>query len=146
MRGKKTIVAIAMGSMFMIPAQAFAVGDGNVVVPDWLSIAAVGFGLATAVLLLAGSILLKQVSQGSSIADNMTYIMSGAICIAASMLARWAVLFWPDGVSPDIVTLSSDLLLTAGMALFTAYFFRVRSALLAFMKMMKQGVSDNGEV
>ena len=72
----------------------------------------------------------------------MTYIMSGALCIAASMLARWVVLFIPSASSPELITLASDLLLTAGMALFSVYFFRVRASLVAFMKVMKQAASD----
>lgn len=136
MRSVRTLALVVIASLFVVPAAAWAVPQ-EVYVPGWLSYGSGLVGLFIAVGLLVNAIFLKRVSSGSMIADNIVYMMLGIVCIATSVLVEWA------GSMPALATVSkfvsfvADLLITAGMALFTVYFFRVRTAMTAYLRSME---------
>lgn len=144
MRSARTLTVMVIATLFAIPATAQAATQ-EVFVPGWLSYGAGLIGLVIAVGLLVNAILLKRVSAGSMISDNIVYMMLGIVCISASVLVGWA------GSLPALATVSgfvsfvADLLITAGMALFTVYFFRVRTAMTRYLRsveMYQQSASE----
>lgn len=135
MRSRTTVAMLAFAFVLATPASAYALTtDAARIVPDWLSIAAGAVGLGIAVLLLVDAVLLRRVAEGSMIADNIAYMMSGVVCFAASVLARWAAIFSPTGNLTVQMSWASDLLVTAGMALLSVYFMRVRFAMTRYLK------------
>ena len=128
MRARTITMAAPFALAFALPAPAYAATAGSApIVPEWLSIAAGGVGLIIAVLL-------RRVAEGSIVADNIAYMMSGVVCFAVSMLARWVAIFTSDVNLVAQVSWAADLLVTAGMALLTVYFMRVRLALTRYLK------------
>jgi len=135
MRARTITMAAPFALAFALPAPAYAATAGSApIVPEWLSIAAGGVGLIIAVLLMVDAVLLRRVAEGSIVADNIAYMMSGVVCFAVSMLARWVAIFTSDVNLVAQVSWAADLLVTAGMALLTVYFMRVRLALTRYLK------------
>lgn len=149
MRSRTTFAVLAFASALVVPAPAYALTiDATHIVPDWLSIAAGAVGLAIAVLLLVDAVLLKRVAEGSIIADNISYMMSGVVCFAASMLAGWVAIFTPQSDVSVQMSWASDLLVTVGMALLSVYFMRVRLAMTRYLKSVASaypGVAGSSE-
>lgn len=127
---------------FALPGVAFA-ADGVVeVVPYWLSVVVGAVGLVTAVFLLVDAVLLRRVSDGSIIAENIAYMMTSAVCFGFSMLLRWVVIFSEDSALAAQAALGADLLVTAGMALLAVYVYRVRRAMTGYLRAVSNGSSD----
>lgn len=148
-RSPRRIALLAFACALAAPTQAFALSlDEAKIVPDWLSIIAGAVGLGIAVLLLVDAVLLRRVAEGSIVADNIAYMMSGTVCFAASMLARWVALFADDPNVAVQMGWAADLLVTAGMAFLAVYFMRVRLAMTRYLKSVASaypGVEDSDE-
>jgi hypothetical protein len=130
---RRGVPLIAIAALLALPSPAFA-ATGDVVVPGWLSYATGILGLLTAVMLLVDAVLMRRVSEGSMIADNIVYMMLGVVCISAAVLVRWAgAVLGTEGVA-GFVSYAADLLITAGMGLFAVYFMRVRAAMLRYLR------------
>jgi hypothetical protein len=100
-------------------------------------------GLATALLLLTDSALLRRVSEGSIVAENIVYMMTSAVCFAFSMLLRWVVIFAHETEVTVQLSWVADLLVTAGMALLAVYVGKVRRAMQGYINAAR-GLSDGG--
>jgi len=135
-RMRKMIAFVAVG-VLAAPQSAMAATEEAVVVPDWLSLGAGVLGLVVAVGLLVDAVRLRRVSEGSMIAENIVYMMLAVVCFGASMLARFTLHLDQFAEVTDLVTLAADLLMTAGMALLTVYFYRVRTAMTRYLQSAK---------
>lgn len=93
-------------------------------------------GLAGAVVLLVLAVLLQRIAVGSAMADNISYVVAGAVCIGGSALANWSTRFAPDAATAIQIGLAADGLLLVAIVLLCVYFFRVRSALQRFQRIM----------
>lgn len=128
---RRTAILTTTFASALAPATASALepgmaGDGV----QWL------FGVAmlmAAVALLLISLGLARVAQGSAMADNISYVVLAAVCLAGSVLAQWAVRFVPDPVVGGQVQLGGQALVIAAIAFFCIYFYRVRAALRRFL-------------
>jgi len=123
--------------VFAAPQAAMAATAETVAIPDWLSMGAGIVGLLVAVALLIDAVLLRRVSEGSMIAENIVYMMLAVVCFGASMLARFMLQLDQFQEVASLVTLAADLLMTAGMALLTLYFYRVRTAMTRYLQSAK---------
>jgi len=135
-RMRNLIAMVALG-VLAAPQYAMAATEEAVVVPDWLSMGAGIVGLVVAVGLLVDAVRLRRVSEGSMIADNIVYMMLAVVCFGASMLARFLINLEQFAEVTALVTLAADLLMTAGMALLTVYFYRVRTAMTRYLQSAK---------
>jgi|GEM_PF-1903618 len=113
------------------------------IVPNWLSVIAGIIGLATAVVLLTDAVLLRRVSEGSIVAENIAYMMTSTVCFAFSMLLRWVVIFAEEAALAVQLSWVADLLVTVGMALLAVYVNKVRRALQGYIT-AAQGLSEKG--
>ncbi len=138
MRSACRVMFATLALALVMPVQAYAADGSANVVPDWLSIAAGAVGLSIAVMLMIDAVLLRRVAEGSYVADNIAYMMSGVVCFAASMLARWVALFAPEAAVAGQMTWAADLLVTVGMALLAVYFMRVRLAMTRYLKAVSE--------
>jgi len=137
MRSTKTLSILTIAILFAFPTLAFAADSGVEAVPQWLSIVVGAVGLITAVVLMVDAVLLRRVSEGSLIADNIVYLMTCVVCLGGSMILRWGVVFLEDSLIVDQAALGADLLVTAGMALLAVYVYRIRKAMTGYLKAAK---------
>jgi len=133
MRSHTGIIALAAAIVFATPGVALASEAPVPIVPNWLSVAAGAVGLLTAALLLVDAVLLRRVSEGSIVAENLVYMMTSAVCLAFSMLLRWVVIFSQDSGIAVQLSWVADLLVTAGMALLAVYVHKVRRAMQGYI-------------
>ncbi len=135
MGSAKKLIAMVTVGLLAVPQPAFADSATTqaVVIPSWLALGVGIAGMLIAIGLMVDAVLLRRVSEGSMIAENIVYMMLAVLCFAASMLARFVLLLDQFAEVTDLVTLAADLLMTAGMALLTAYFYRVRKAMTRYM-------------
>ena len=145
MRSPKMLSTLTIAILFAFPALAFAADSGADAVPQWLSIVVGAAGLLTAVVLLIDSVLLRRVSEGSIIADNIVYLMMCVVCLAFSMILRWVVVFVEEPLIMGQTALGADLLVTAGMALLTVYVYRIRKAMTSYLKAAKGMAQEASE-
>lgn len=129
----KMMLMVGFG-LLAAPQSAMAATAEAVAIPGWLSMGAGIVGLLVAVALLVDAILLRRVSEGSMIAENIVYMMLAVVCFGASMLARFMLQLDQFQEVISLVTLAADLLMTAGMALLTLYFYRVRTAMTRYLQ------------
>lgn len=122
-------VAIALAGM-ALPAPVYASGS---VAERAIATGAGVLALVAAAGLLVEMLSLRKLASGAAIADNITYAVLGAMCLAASILTGWVSRFLPAGVTADQARLGSDLLVLASLVLFGIYFFRVRMAMSRFL-------------
>jgi hypothetical protein len=93
--------------------------------------------LIAAVFLLVISLMLQKASSGSVLADNISWIVAACLCLAASILARWATLFLEAGsLGASQARLGSDLLILTALVLLCAYFGRVLAALKRYTRVL----------
>jgi drug/metabolite transporter (DMT)-like permease len=129
---RRTIsAAIAAATLFAAPSYAYAAYDSPAHEPVvWvISIAS----LLASVALLLVALGLARVSQGSAIAENISYVVAACVCLAGSALADWAVRFAPQDVAAAQVELGGKALTVMSIVFFCIYFFRVRAAMRRFL-------------
>jgi hypothetical protein len=95
-----------------------------------------GMGVLTlmaAIVLLVIALGLARVAEGSTMADNISYVVGACVCLAGSVLANWATRL---AIQPDVaaqVLMGEQALIVVAIALFCVYFYRVRAALKRFL-------------
>lgn len=125
----RRVVLAGIALAFLLPSSAFAATDVPV---------ALGTGAGVAALLAAAGLLLvmlslRRLAYGSAIAENISFAVLAALCLAASVLVGWLARLFGAQVSPEYARLSSDLLGLLAMVFFAIYFFRVRRAMSKFL-------------
>jgi uncharacterized membrane protein len=126
-RAATYLLAIASWS---VPSLAFASDPATASPVLW------GMGLITlvaAIVLLVIALGLARVAEGSTMADNISYVVAACVCLAGSVLANWATRL---AIDPDVasqVLMGEQALIVVAIALFCVYFYRVRAALKRFL-------------
>jgi uncharacterized membrane protein len=119
-------------ALTLIPAPcAYAVTEE---LPAGLSTTAGALALVAAAFLLREMLALRSVARGAAIADNVSYVVLAAMCLAASVLVGWIARFVPSGFSTEHARLGADLLSIVGMVLFAIYFARVRLVMKRYVR------------
>jgi hypothetical protein len=98
--------------------------------------------LAAAVVLLVAALGLQRVARGSAIAENISYVVGGCLCLGASVLGDWVVRFVPQGLTSAQVALSTEVLTLVAIVLFCVYFLRVGAALRRFLNIAEVGEAE----
>lgn len=125
-------------SLTAVPSLAYA-ADGAFPSSssDYIALGTGVLTLIAAVSLLVISLMLQKASSGSVLADNISWVVAACLCLAASVLTRWAALFLEtDSLGASQARLGSDLLILTALVLLCAYFGRVRSALMRYTRML----------
>ncbi|MDZ4177813.1 MAG: hypothetical protein U1E29_01060 [Coriobacteriia bacterium] len=131
MRIRVALASVAV--LVAVPAQAHAATAG--VEPNsWAGYVIGILSLLAAAFLLVDAVLLRRVAHGGAIAENISFMVLGVVCLAASVLLKWVVGFLPADVSLPQAELASDGLVLLSMVLLALYFWRVRSALASYLK------------
>ncbi|MFA5844400.1 MAG: hypothetical protein WC971_06165 [Coriobacteriia bacterium] len=94
--------------------------------------------------LLVSVLALQRVSEGSMIAENMTYVLAGVVCLAASVLVGWVARFLPLGLSSEMAEMGSDGLIIVSMACLAVYFYLVRRSMVLFMRAARGEAGTDG--
>lgn len=126
-------IALAVFALMVSPAYALAQGAGDT--SPWLNIGTSLAGLVVAILLLIEALAFRRLALGGAIAEKMSYVVLAIVCLAASALARWTGNF-VVGVTLDQTQLAAEFLVIVAMALLGAYFYSVRAAMRAYLKVM----------
>ena len=134
------ITAITVLTLFAAPAQALAKGPGDTVVSS-LHLGTSLVGLLVAIVLLFEALAVRRVALGGAIAEKISYVILAIVCLAGSALARWAGNF-VEGLTLDQTQLASEVLVIVAMALLAAYFFSVRSAMQAYLRVLTDGPDE----
>lgn len=129
------ISTAALLGLFGGPVSVFAASSAPADVTNGLHLGASLLGLIVAVVLLIEALNVRRVALGGAIAEKMSYVILAIVCLAASALARWTGNFVTD-VTLVQTQLASEFLVIVAMALLTAYFFSVRSAMQAYLSAM----------
>jgi hypothetical protein len=129
---RRTITAAAAATVLSaVPSSAYAAYSS----PAHESVTwviSLGSLLASIALLLV-ALGLARVSQGSAIAENISYVVAACVCLAGSALAAWAVRFAPQEVAAAQIELGGKALNVVSIVFFCIYFFRVRAAMTRFL-------------
>jgi hypothetical protein len=126
-------------AMCAIPSVALAAdGSDSTMLVDLFGAAV----MVAAVALLIAALGLQRVARGSAIADNISYVVAGCLCLGASVLGDWVVRFVPEGLTSVQVALSSEVLTLVAIVLFCVYFMRVRAALRRFLNVAEAGEAE----
>lgn len=112
------------------PAWALAATGGSTT--SAVRIAVDAIALAVAVALLLDVLALRRVAEGALFGENLILVLVGVICLSAAVLAGWVRIYTPEAA--EELSLVADILILACMVLLGVYFFRVRSALLGFVR------------
>jgi hypothetical protein len=133
-RHTRTIILfVALIVIFVIP-QFILAATGGGQWPQW-AVNMIGISsLGLAVALMLDVIALGRVAEGSAIADNISYLILGVVCLAASVLFGWVGVQLPLGMSSAQAQLAEDGLVMVSMALLAIYFYRLYSALSGYLK------------
>ena len=127
----KRVAPVTALIVFAAPAPALAATEE---VPSVLAMGVGIVALLLAVALLVIVVGLRRVAEGAAIAQNVTYVVLGVLCLAAAILAGWVVRFVPGDMSVERARIAADILVIASMVLFGVYFNSVRKALLTFLR------------
>jgi nitrate reductase gamma subunit len=125
----RRVVLAGIVLAFVLPSSAFAASGVPVALSTGAGVAAL---LAAAGLLLV-MLSLRRLAHGSAIAENISFAVLAALCLAASVLVGWLARLFGTQVSPEYARLSADLLGLLAMVFFGIYFFRVRRAMSKFL-------------
>lgn len=128
------IVAAIVSAMLLCPASAFAYQSQ--LTPLGLHLAVSATGLAVAIVLLFEALGLRKIALGGAVAERLHYVVLAILCLGASALAKWTSNF-VGGITFEQTELASELLVVVAMALLAGYFYSVRTAMQAFLKVMK---------
>lgn len=130
MSSSKRIVALAGALVFIAPSAAYASPGFDV--PGTVSTVTGVCSLLLAAMLLLVVMRLREVAEGSAIADNIAYVMGATVCFAAAITLGWIARF-VDFDAAGYVRAGGDVLVMLSVLLFAIYFARVRRALTRFL-------------
>lgn len=128
---RRTGVAFLALAFWCVPSLALAQMSPEAQTADWI------IGVSTllgAIVLLLIALGLARVTEGSAMADNISYVVAGCVCLACSELATWIARFPQGRLVGEQLILASQALIVACIAFFCVYFYRVRAALRRFRK------------
>lgn len=131
MRVFKVVGLSALG-VAAVPRIAFA-HPTNGGVPLGISAGTGVLALLFAVGLLVQILSLSKIARGSAIADNVSYAVLSAVCLAASVLVSWIGTQILGDASAAQARLGADMLVVVSMAFLGIYFMRVRAAMARFL-------------
>jgi hypothetical protein len=133
----RKMIALTACALLAAPAPAYATTTpGGIALPAPPALVVGLLGLAFAIVLLIEVAALRRVAEGSAVADNVTYVVLGTLCLAASVLAAWIPRVVDLGAEGGDVRSAVDGLVVVSMAFFAIYFFRVRAALQRFLRVL----------
>jgi hypothetical protein len=133
----RKLIALTACALFAAPVHASAAtASGDVTLPAPPALVVGLLGLSFAIVLLVEVVALRNVAKGSAVADNITYVVLGTLCLAASVLASWIPRVVDLGADSGDVRGASDGLVLVSMAFFAIYFFRVKVSLQRFLRVM----------
>lgn len=134
MRSPRTILLfVALVVVFVVPQFILAAtGDGEW--PEWASNMIGIASLGIAIVLMIDVVALRRISEGSAIAENISYLVLGVICLAASVLFGWVGSWLPIGMSAAQARLAADGLTMLAMAFLAIYFYLLHSALSGYLR------------
>jgi len=138
MRKLMTMVVGAYLGALLVPQVAYAADGIQVLGVSPLRLIISVTGLAVAMILLVEVIMLRKIALGGAIAERISYVVLAIVCLGASALAQWTRNF-VFGVTLEQMQIAAEVLVTAAMGLFVAYFSSVRHALEGFMRSMSSG-------
>lgn len=98
-----------------------------------LRIAVDAIALAVAIALLLDVLALRRVAEGALFGESLILVLVGVICLSAAVLAGW-VRIYAGPEAAEQLSLLSDIMVLACMVLLGMYFFKVRRALLRFVR------------
>ena len=145
MKSPRALAITTLVLLFALPGTAYATETAVEAVPYWLSVVTGAVGLITAAVLMLDAALLRRVSEGSIIAENIVYMMTSVVCLAFSMLLRWAAVFADDATIVEQASFGADLLVTAGMALLAVYVYKVRRAMAGYLRAATSSAEDQSD-
>lgn len=119
------------------PTFAYAATSQGVVIQGWSSYLIGVLSLLAAIFLLIDAVLLRRVAHGGAIAENISFMVLGVICLAVSVLVEWILGFLPSDMSLSQIMLASDAFVMLSMVLLGLYFWRVRCVLAGYLKNAK---------
>jgi hypothetical protein len=128
---RRTITATMAAALYAVPSSAYAAynSPAHESVVWFISLGS----LVASIALLLVALGLARVSQGSAIAENISYVVAACVCLAGSALAAWAVRFAPQEVAAAQIELGGKALNVVSIVFFCIYFFRVRAAMSRFL-------------
>ena len=118
--------------LVFVPATPALASTGQI--PAELGTAAGALALIAAAVLLREMLGLRAVARGAAIADNVSYVVLAAMCLAASVLLGWIARFIPGAFSAEHARLGADLLSVVAIVFFVIYFARVRAVMRRFVE------------
>ena len=118
--------------LVFVPATPALASTGQI--PAELGTAAGALALIAAAVLLREMLGLRAVARGAAIADNVSYVVLAAMCLAASVLLGWIARFIPGSFSAEHARLGADLLSVVAIVFFVIYFARVRAVMRRFVE------------
>lgn len=139
MRFVRRVALLACAVAFASPAIAFA-SDGAQTTST-LRVAVDAIALAVAIALLLDVLALRRVAEGALFGENLILVLVGVICLSAAVLAGW-VRIYAGSEAAEQLSLLADILVLACMVLLGVYFFRVRRALLRFVRAYPAAETD----
>jgi hypothetical protein len=95
--------------------------------------------LVAAIVLLVIALGLARVAEGSTMADNISYVVAACMCLAGSVLANWGTRLATDPNVASQILMGEQALIVVAIALFCVYFYRVRAALKRFLTLASGG-------
>ncbi len=141
MRLSKTIAAATL-VLLMVPSTALASdATGVAEISPVLWIGAGVLALVLSAGLLIEMLALRRLATGSALAENISFAVLAAVCLAASVLVGWVGRFLGTTFSAEQARLGADLLAVVAIALFAIFFHRVRRAMANFLGRL----TDNDE-
>ncbi len=126
-------LVLSVAILWTVPAFAFAATDSAGAVPTWLTIMLRGLSLVAVAFLLVDATLLRRVASGGAIAENISFLVLGVMCLAASVLFGYFAAILPD-LSAEQAALGSDALVLLALVLLALYFGRMRLTLTAYLR------------
>ncbi len=131
MRRPMTMVVWATVHLLGAPTVAMAASTGGSATSS-VRVAVDAIALAVAIALLLDVLALRRVAEGAMFGENLILVLVGVICLSAAVLAGWVRIYTPE--AGEELSLIADILILACMVLLGVYFFRVRRALLRFVR------------
>jgi hypothetical protein len=130
---KHVVVATTLPVVVLLPSIALAQGQGQFG-QTWTEFVVGVATLAAALFLLFTSLSLQRVAEGSAMAENIRWVVLSSVCLGAHVVFGWIGRFMPDSISAMEAQLGSDALIILALVFMCIYFYRVRSALVKFLK------------
>jgi hypothetical protein len=128
---RMTFAALAVSAL--VPSVALA--EDSVIVrmtPDWVRFAVGALGLIVAVVLLVEALRVRRVASGGVVADKISYVILGIVCLAGSAILEWGAEF-TTGFTMAQLQYIGEILVIVAMAFLAAYFYSVRKGMQGYI-------------